>query len=464
MRRVLIANRGEIAVRVARACFDEGLESVVAVSAADVDSLAAQVADRSVVVGPAQATESYLSVDRMLAAAKGTGCDALHPGYGFLSERPELGEACAEEGIAFVGPPAAVMRRAGDKLSAREVAAAVGIPTGSGSDQLDEPAAAIAAAERSGYPLMLKASAGGGGRGMVIVAAPEDLERRFQTARAEALQAFGDGRLYLERYVARARHVEVQVLADTRGNVVHLGERDCSCQRRNQKLIEEAPAVGLDPSLVEEVRAAAVRLAVELEYVGAGTVEFLVDTERGDFVFLEVNARVQVEHPVTEAVTGVDIVREQLRIAAGRELSIAQEDVRLRGHAIECRINAEDPRNGFMPSPGTLTRWAPPASSGIRVDTHCQPGYTIAPYYDSLLAKAIALAPDRAAALELIRRGLERFRIEGVETTVPLLRDVVADEAFAGSPVTTRWLEEQFLADWVQASPGGPLTTADPTR
>jgi acetyl-CoA carboxylase biotin carboxylase subunit len=445
MRRVLIANRGEIAVRIARACFDEGLESVLAVSAADTDSLGAEVVDRSIVIGPAAATESYLSVDRVIAAAKAADCDALHPGYGFLSERTELAEACQEEGISFVGPPAAVMRRAGDKMSARAVAREAGIPTGTGSDGLETLEEAIAAAEQSGYPLMLKASAGGGGRGMAVVEAPADLERRFLTSRAEALQAFGDGRLYLERYVARARHVEVQILADTHGGVIHLGERDCSCQRRYQKLIEEAPAADLEGALVDRIRAAAVDLARALDYVGAGTVEFLVDTERGDFVFLEVNARVQVEHPVTEMVTGIDIVREQLRIASGRPLSIRQEEVRIEGHAVECRINAEDPDAGFLPSPGTLTRWAPPAASAIRVDTHCRPGYTVSPYYDSLLAKAIAHAPDRAAALELMARGLRRFRIEGVKTTVPLLEAVVTDPTFVATPVTTRWLETEFL-------------------
>jgi acetyl-CoA carboxylase biotin carboxylase subunit len=447
MRRVLIANRGEIAVRIARACFDEGLESVLAASAADVDSLGAQVADRVVVIGPAAATESYLSVDRVLAAAKAAECDALHPGYGFLSERAELAEGCADEGIAFVGPPAEVMRRAGDKMSAREVARQAGIPTGSGSEGLETLEEAVAAAEESGYPLMLKASAGGGGRGMAVVEEAADLERRFLTSRSEAQQAFGDGRLYLERYVARARHVEVQVLADTHGNAIHLGERDCSCQRRYQKLVEEAPAADLDVELVESIRQSAVKLTGALDYVGAGTVEFLVDTERGDFVFLEVNARVQVEHPVTEMVTGVDIVREQLRIAAGEPISRRQEEIEINGHAVECRINAEDPRNGFLPSPGTITRWAPPAASEIRVDTHCQPGYTVAPYYDSLLAKAIAHAPDRAAALDLMRRGLDRFRIEGVKTTVPLLAEVVADPAFAATPVTTRWLETEFLAE-----------------
>jgi acetyl-CoA carboxylase biotin carboxylase subunit len=449
VRRVLIANRGEIAVRIVRACFDECLESVVAVSAADRDSLAAAAADKFVVVGPAAAAESYLSVDRMLAAAKASECDALHPGYGFLSERPELAEGCEQEGIAFVGPPASVMRRSGDKMGAREVAAAAGIPIGRGSPQVEDPDAALVAAEEIGYPLMLKASAGGGGRGMAVLATPEQLSKRFETARAEALQAFGDGRLYLERYLARARHVEVQILADSLGNVVHLGERDCSCQRRYQKLIEEAPAVGLDPATVRDIRDAAVVLARELNYVGAGTVEFLVDLERGDFVFLEVNARVQVEHPVTEMVTGLDIVREQLRIAAGQPLSVTQADIALNGHAVECRVNAEDARNGFLPSPGTLSRWVPPVASNIRVDTHCRPGEVITPYYDSLLAKVIAWAPDRPAALELMRRGLDRFRIEGVHSTVPLLRDVVAEPAFAREPVTTRWLEDEFLGSWM---------------
>jgi acetyl-CoA carboxylase, biotin carboxylase subunit len=448
MRRVLIANRGEIAVRILRACFDEGLESVAAVSAADRDSLAASAADRSIVVGPAAAADSYLSIDRMLAAAKASDCDALHPGYGFLSERPELAEACEEEGITFVGPPAAVMRRSGDKMGAREVAASIGIPISSGSEGLEDPGAALEAAEGIGYPVMLKASAGGGGRGMAVLNAPQELSERFTTARSEAQQAFGDGRLYVERFVARARHVEVQILADSNGNVIHLGERDCSCQRRYQKLVEEAPAVGLDPVLVQGIHASAVALCRELEYVGAGTVEFLVDLDRGDFVFLEVNARVQVEHPVTEMVTGVDIVREQLRIAAGESLSLTQEEVALTGHAVECRVNAEDAHNGFLPSPGTLLRWVPPVASNIRVDTHCRAGETIPPYYDSLVAKVIAWAPDRTGALELMRRGLDRFRIEGIQSTVPLLRDVVADPRFLLEPVTTRWLEQDFLDAW----------------
>jgi len=451
MRRVLIANRGEIAVRVVRACFDEGLESVVAVSAADTDSLAAQLADRSVVIGPAAATESYLSVDRLLAAANYAGCDALHPGYGFLSERPELAEACEENGVAFVGPPAEVMRRSGDKLRARDLARSLGIPTGGGTHALASKEAAVeAATELDDFPYILKASAGGGGRGMKIVRDADQLARAFDTAREEAQRAFGDGRVYLERYVEHARHVEVQILADTYGAVCHLGERDCSTQRRHQKLVEEAPAVGIPESLVSDIRKSAVHLAHALDYVGAGTVEFLVDVDRGDYLFLELNARVQVEHPVTEMISGIDIVREQLRIAAGNPLSFTQDEVIIGGHSIECRINAEDPTNGFLPTPGTITTWVPPQGAGIRVDTHIQPTAAISPYYDSMIAKLIVHGSDRPAAIALMRRALAKLRVDGVRTTVALHADILSDEAFTANPTTTRWLEEEFLPRWQQ--------------
>ncbi len=447
MRSVLIANRGEIAVRVARACFDEGLHCVLAASEADKDSLAAKLVDRVVLIGPAPAAESYLSVERIVAAALHAGCDAIHPGYGFLSERPELPEACAENGITFIGPPGEVMRRSGDKLAARDLAAGLGIPTGGGTDALpDGPAAEKAAADLDDFPLIMKASAGGGGRGMRIVREPAEVGPAFDSASEEALRAFGDGRVYLERYVENARHVEVQILADTHGTVVHLGERDCSTQRRHQKLIEEAPAAGLDGSLVQGIRASAVQLCQELGYVGAGTVEFLVDLDRGNFVFLELNARVQVEHPVSEFVTGIDIVRAQLRIAAGEPLGFAQDDVRVTGHSIECRINAEDPANNFMPSPGRITEWVLPTGAGIRVDTHVQPGTEISPYYDSMIAKLIVHAPDRASAIALLDRALAKARIGGVASTVPLVRSILADPAFAAGPVTTRWLEQEFLA------------------
>ncbi len=449
MRKVLVANRGEIAVRVIRACFDEGLESVLAVSVADKESLGARMADEGVVIGPSIARESYLSVERIVTAALTTGCDAIHPGYGFLSERPELAAACEESGITFVGPPAAVMRRSGDKLRSREVAHSLGIPTGGGTPALGSLAEAIEAATAlDAFPLILKASAGGGGRGMTIIRGVADLERSFETSRHEAEVAFGDGTVYLERYVENARHVEVQILADMHGNVVHLGDRDCSAQRRHQKLIEEAPAIGLPEALSEGVRAAAVALTTELEYVGAGTVEFLVDVVRGDFLFLELNARVQVEHPVTEMVTGIDIVRTQLRIAQGEPLPFTQADVVLTGHSIECRINAEDPRAGFLPNPGRIEEWVVPQGAGIRVDTYVQPGTVIPPFYDSMVAKIIVHGPDRRSALELMGRALAKLRVGGITTTTPLHQAIVTNPEFVDEPITTRWLEERFLPGW----------------
>ncbi|MBN9739310.1 MULTISPECIES: biotin carboxylase N-terminal domain-containing protein [unclassified Pseudonocardia] len=450
LRRVLVANRGEIALRILRACFDEGIETVLAVSEADRESQAAQLADRTILIGPAAAGQSYLAIDRIVQAALSTGCDALHPGYGFLSERPELADACADNGVVFVGPSGEIMRRAGDKMTAREVAEKAGIPIGGRSRPLQSRAEAEEALSEAldngaSLPMMLKASAGGGGRGMSIIRDAAEIGPRFDTAHREAEQAFGDGRLYLERYVAKARHVEVQVLADAYGTVCHLGDRDCSTQRRHQKLVEEGPAPDLPAALSAEIRGAAVRLASELGYVGAGTVEFLVDVDRGDFVFLEVNARVQVEHPVSEMVSGIDIVREQLRVAAGRPLSFSQDDVVLDGHAVEIRINAEDPERNFLPTPGTITRWAIPAGTGVRVDTFAYPGAVVSPYYDSLVAKVITHAPTRAEAVAKMVRVLRGSRIEGIATTVPLQLAVLESPEFQHSPVTTRWLEEQYL-------------------
>ncbi|QIZ37731.1 acetyl/propionyl/methylcrotonyl-CoA carboxylase subunit alpha [Saccharopolyspora sp. ASAGF58] len=451
MRSLLIANRGEIAVRIVRACFDEGIESVLVVSAADTDSLAARLADRVVVIGPASASESYLSVHRVVAAALYAGCDALHPGYGFLSERPELVDACEENKITYVGPPADIMRRSGSKLGAREVAEKAGIPTGKGTPGLRDVEDAVRAAEAlDNFPLLLKASAGGGGRGMTIVRDVADLREGFARSSTEAERAFGDGTVYLEPYIEKARHVEVQILADTHGNVCHLGERDCSTQRRYQKIIEEAPGAGLPEELAEAIRTSAVELCRALGYVGAGTVEFLVDAKTHRYVFLEVNARVQVEHPITEMVTGVDIVREQLRIARGEPLSFRQEDVRLAGHAIECRINAEDPRSDFRPTPGRIEKWTVPQGAGVRVDTYAHDGAVVAPWYDSLVAKVIVHAADRPAAVDLMRRTLERTRAEGISTTVGVHRAILGDPAFAQGPVTTRWLEEQFLPSWLE--------------
>jgi acetyl-CoA carboxylase biotin carboxylase subunit len=453
LRRVLVANRGEIAVRVVRACADEGLESVVVVSEADRESRAALVADRAVCIGPAAASASYLDVGRVLAAALGTGCDAIHPGYGFLAERPELPEACAEHGLVFVGPSADSIRRGGDKAAARRLAASLGIPVGAGSDTVADASAAQEVADRVGYPVVLKAAAGGGGRGMVLVEGAEALAGAFDHASREAAAAFGDGRMYLERFITRARHVEVQVLADRQGGVVHLGERDCSAQRRYQKLVEEAPAVAVPETVRAALHEAAVELIAALDYEGAGTVEFVVDAETGDYAFLEVNTRVQVEHPVTEAVTGVDIVRAQLAIAAGERVPVRQSDVRLTGHAVEVRVNAEDPARGFAPSPGTVTRWVEPVGGGLRVDTHCYGGYRIPPHYDSLLAKVIAHGQDRDEALSRLDRGLRRLVVEGVATTVPLLLDLIEAPDFRASRHHTRWVEQELLPALAAGAP-----------
>lgn len=454
MRRVLIPNRGEIAARIVRACFDEQIECVVAASAADVDTLAARLADRVIVIGPPVATESYLSVARVVQAALNADCDALHPGYGFLSERPSLVDACEENGITFVGPPAEVMRRSGDKLMARAAAEAIAIPTGRGSAGLVDVDDAIkAAAEIGAYPLLLKASAGGGGRGMTIVRDPSELAGGFARSSAEAEKAFGDGTVYLEPYIEHARHIEVQLLADRHGNVVHLGERDCSVQRRYQKIIEEAPSTGLPPTLVDRIRSAAVDLAKSLDYEGAATCEFLVDVASDRFVFLEINARVQVEHPVTEMVTGIDIVREQLRIARGEPLSFRQEDVVISGHAIECRINAEDAERGFLPTPGTVREWWVPAGDGLRVDTYMYPGAQVSPYYDSLVAKMIAHGRDRTTAIDLMRRALAKTTVSGISTTADFQAEVLAHPEFHAEPVTTTWLETSFLP--ARATTGG---------
>jgi acetyl-CoA carboxylase biotin carboxylase subunit len=446
LRRLLVANRGEIAVRIIRACFDEEIEAVLAVSEADRDSLGAQLADRVVCIGPAGAAESYLDVDRLVAAAKMTDCDGLHPGYGFVSERPELSEECAEAGIAFVGPSAEAMRRSGDKASARAAACELDIAIGEGSDVIATEGEAREAAAALGYPILLKASAGGGGRGMRMVAGDAELAGAWATASLEAEQAFGDGRLFVERFVRRARHVEVQVLADGHGNVIHLGHRDCTLQRRYQKLIEEAPAPDLPGTVERDILEAATKLIRSLDYVGAATCEFLVDQERGSYAFLEINARLQVEHPVSEMVTGVDVVREQLRIAGGAPLSVTQQDIRISGHAIEARVNAESPERGFMPSPGTLTKWAAPTCTHVRVDTACFPGWTVTPHYDSILAKVIAYGEDRDEAIARLRHALRHLRVEGVETTAAFANEVLAHPDVLNGRAHTRWLEDEFLA------------------
>jgi acetyl-CoA carboxylase biotin carboxylase subunit len=451
LRRVLVANRGEIAVRILRACVDEGIETVLAVSDADRESLGAQLADRVVVIGPASAAESYLDIPRLVAAATLSGCDGLHPGYGFVSERPALPKACAEEGITFVGPSEDAMRRAGDKAESRALARELDITIGEGSDVLEAVEDAEHVADEVGYPVLVKAAAGGGGRGMRLVEDAGQMPDAWTRAAGEAEAAFGDGRLFVERYVRRARHVEVQVLADAHGQVFHLGHRDCTLQRRYQKLVEEAPAANLPELLSEGILASAVKLIGALGYTGAATCEFLVDAERDTSAFLEINARLQVEHPVTEMVTGIDIVREQLRIAGGAPLSFTQEDVRISGHAIEARVNAEDPAADFQPRPGTLRRWAAPLDSRVRTDSACFPGWTIAPYYDSLLAKVIAHGDDRGQAIDRLRAALGQLVCDGVPTTVPFARDVLAHPDVAAFTHHTRWLEEDFMPGWSTA-------------
>ena len=444
LRRVLVANRGEIAVRVLRTCQRLGIDTVLAVSDADADSVPARLADKTIRIGPdpkSSAAESYLNVAAVVAAAAATGADAIHPGYGFLSENPRLAQACEAAGIVFIGPSADVLEAAGDKLAARNHAVAAGLPVLPGG-LVRAAADAAGLAERIGYPVLVKAAGGGGGRGLRVVREPGQLAGAVAVASAEAQAAFSDPRVYLERYVSPARHVEVQLLGDGE-NVIHLGDRDCSVQRRYQKLIEEAPAPRLGETLRVGMRAAAVALGLQLKYQGLGTVEFLVDAEAAAFWFLEVNARIQVEHPVTEAVTGLDLVAEQIAIAEGRGLRLAQADVNLSGHAIECRINAEDPAAGFRPSPGTVTSAVFPAGPGIRVDTHVQAGSAVPPQYDSLLAKLVVSGPSRAQALARLRGALARCEIGGVATTLGLHAALAADAEFAAGGVAT-----DFLAGW----------------
>ena len=445
IRRLFVANRGEIAVRIIQAARKCGIEAVVGVSAADRESLAARLADRAVCIGAAPAADSYLNMPAIVMAAIGTGCDALHPGYGFLAERSAFQRLCTENGIVFVGPSAAAIDAMGDKLQARRIAAEAGVPTVPGSDCVKTAEDALHFGREAGYPLMLKASAGGGGRGMRIVRTAEELPNAFTSASAEARAAFGDPTLYIERYIEHARHVEIQVLGDSHANVIHLGERDCSTQRRHQKLIEEAPSPVIDAHLRNRMATAAVQLARQVNYSSAGTVEFILDVDTRQFYFLEVNTRIQVEHPVTEMITGVDLVAEQLRIASGMPLSIAQGDVRFTGHAIECRINAESPERDFMPSPGRLTEWQPPTGPGIRVDSHCYEGYLVPPFYDSMIAKVIVHGVDRKQAISRMSDALASFRIAGVNTTLTFQRSVVSHPDFARARVTTRWVEEQFM-------------------
>lgn len=442
IRRLLIANRGEIAARVIRTCARLGIESVLAASDADVDGLPARLADRVVRLGSAPATASYLDPAAVVRAARAVAADAVHPGYGFLSENPSLAGACATAGIIFVGPTPETLEAVGDKLSARSHALAAGLPVVPGGEAAD-PAGARAVAAEVGYPLLVKAVGGGGGRGMKLVRAADELAHTLDLAVSEAAAAFGDPRVYLERFVASCRHVEVQVLGDG-ARAVALGDRDCSVQRRYQKLFEEAPAPLLSDRIRAEMAAAALALATHLGYRGLGTVELLYDRERDAFYFLEMNARIQVEHPVTEMVTGIDLVAEQLAVAEGLPLRLRQEDIGLAGHAVECRINAEDWAHDFRPSPGRVERVVLPAGDGIRVDTHVQGGSVVPPFYDSLLAKLIVHGVDRADALAKARSALDLLRIDGVTTTVPVHQALLADPEFAAGGVDTAFFE-RFL-------------------
>jgi len=440
--RIIVANRGEVALRVLRACAEMGIETVAVYSQADAGARYLELADDAVCIGPPPATESYLNIARIIAAAEITNVDAIHPGYGFLAERSDFAEICEESNIVFIGPRSEVMRKMGDKVQARRIARDRKISVLPGSDgPIENDDEALALAQEIGYPVIIKAAAGGGGRGMRVAHNEISLRNMLALARSEASQAFKDDSLYIEKLLERARHVEVQILADNYGNVVHLGERDCSIQRRYQKLIEETPSPGISEETRTGVAKAAVALARAVNYTGAGTVEFLVDSD-GHYYFMEMNTRLQVEHPITEAVSGVDIVKEQIKIASGERLSLQQRKLKFNGVAIECRINAENPADGFRSSPGRITQFIPPGGPGIRLDTHAYSGYEVPPYYDSLIAKLIAYGPDRASALNTMRRALQEFVVDGVKTTIPFYRDLLEHRSYASGNYDIRFVDE----------------------
>ncbi|WP_257168139.1 acetyl-CoA carboxylase biotin carboxylase subunit [Bradyrhizobium sp. SRS-191] len=453
IKKLLIANRGEIAVRIIRAARELGIPTVQVYSKADAESLAVRLADESVEIGPAQASKSYLKQEAILDAARSTGADAIHPGYGFLAENAEFAAAVESAGLIFVGPTAHSIRLMGDKVAARAEAAAAGVPTVPGSNgRLDGVDAAFALVEQTGFPVMIKAAAGGGGRGIRIARSADEFARLMPQAQAEAQAAFGDGGLYVEKLIEGARHIEVQVLGDGH-DVIHCFERECSLQRRRQKVWEEAPSPSLTPAVREKLCASAVALAKAVHYRGAGTLEYLYDDRSGDFYFLEMNTRIQVEHPVTEMVTGIDLVREMIRIACGERLRIRQEDVRLSGHAIEVRINAEDPAKGFAPNPGTVTALGSPGGNGVRFDSMLYPGYTIPPFYDSLLGKLIVHDEDRPSAIRRLARALGELTIDGVLTTKPLHQALARDADVQAARFHTAWLEPWLDTNAARLSP-----------
>ncbi len=447
IRKVLVANRGEIAVRIIRACQELGIRTVAAYSTADRDSLAVRLADEAVCIGPPPPAKSYLNAPALISAALVSGCDAIHPGYGFLSENPYFAEMCADCKLTFIGPPPEPIRLMGDKAIGRETMRKAGVPTVPGSDgEIRSLEEAIDIARQIGYPVLLKPSGGGGGRGMRVAYDESDLQRAFPTARAEAEAAFGNGALLLEKYLTRVRHVEVQVLADQYGNAIHLGERDCSAQRRHQKIVEEAPSPAVTPELRARMGADAVRGITAIGYVNAGTLEFLLD-ENGNYYFIEMNTRIQVEHPVTEQVTGVDLVRWQLLIASGERLTLRQEDIRITRHAIECRINAEDPERDFLPASGEVEFYLPPGGPGVRVDSHLYPGYKPPGNYDSLLAKIITVGDTREEALNRMRRALHECVITGIKTTIPFQLALIDDPEFRAGRIHTGYVAE-LLRQW----------------
>jgi acetyl-CoA carboxylase biotin carboxylase subunit len=439
-KRVLVANRGEIALRIIRACRELGVESVAVYSEADVDSMHVQLADEAVCIGPASSKESYLKIDRIIAAAEITGADAIHPGYGFLSENARFAEICTSSGITFIGPSSKVISQMGDKATARATAVANGVPITPGSDIMPDAATALVEARKIGLPVMIKATAGGGGRGMRPCFKEEEFLSLFQAASNEAIACFGNGDCYLEKLVINPHHIEIQVIADSHGNYIHLGERDCSMQRRNQKIIEECPSPLLTPELRAQMGDASVKLIRSIDYQNAGTIEYLVDEKAENFYFMEMNTRIQVEHPVTEEVMGCELIKEQIRVAAGEPLSRHVLDSTPRGHAIECRINAEDPFNNFTPSPGTIDLWYAPGGKGVRVDTHVYSGYTVPPHYDSMIAKLIVTGATREIAIARMKRALGEFMIRGIKTTIPFQQEIIAHPDFAAGTYDIGWV------------------------
>mgnify|MGYP001472359996 CR=1 FL=1 len=439
--RVLIANRGEIAVRIIRACKELGISTVSAVSDIDKESLPAKIADNSVCIGPSKPEESYLKVEAIIAAALGTDSDSIHPGYGFLSENPLLPDACEKYGINFIGPSKTSILQMGDKAIAKKLARDIGAPLVPGAQILQDYTEAIKEARTVGYPVMLKATAGGGGRGMAVVSDDNEMKTIFEIASTEAKFAFGDGRLFLEQFIPNARHIEVQILADKFGNIIHLGNRDCSLQRRHQKILEEGPTESISSKFRDEMYQIAINITRQIQYHGAGTIEFIVDLDRDRFYFLEMNTRIQVEHPVTEMITGIDLVKEQIHIANNQHLGYSQSDIKITGYSIECRINAESLSNNFQPSPGEIIIWDPPEGDSIRIDTHCYKGYYVPPYYDSLIAKVITKGSDRYEAITNMQTALGKFSIGGINTNLPFHQFILQHPDFLQNSVNTSWVE-----------------------